>query len=520
MRRPTRSTPRELAAVGAIIAALLVVAMAATGWPFQSSGAQVMVVVNADNAPVAVAPLPPPLGEEVFAQAAAVTIKQYRAVDAEIPVSTFDIGTVFSGRVYQFGLRITIELTQRVYLDYFVIPRSMFVPGYKNRTRMTMVGGNFTEGLVAKVNFSAVVQGRRFALELLPQKNKDINSIHRVDTYRGELAHVSPLRSLAALGDTLDVTLRFGDDALRYAVPVANLTLGFSGLARFAAAARVTNRSSVTLCVGSVMSNGGAHLLDHVRHHMRVGVDHFMFGIHESEDSPEVDVLKGKLAKVLANGTVVLWFAPLDKLQFRESDDMKMIFYQTCLFHAKTVSVHVAAWDVDEWWLPNPLPSAANLTLGLTGALTRSLARIERPACPDWCFATYRSAMVTEGKGYDKHIAKRVGRNPLDFAWIEQPQLVYQKSVARAHNIYVLGFHLFGSCRLPDGSVASQSPKRDACATFDDGGLMYHYLSLFRGVIRPDTEPTRDAFARLVREFGHERLFGPIGSPVTRLRLR
>jgi hypothetical protein len=142
------------------------------------------------------------------------------------------------------------------------------------------------------------------------------------------------------------------------------------------------------------------------------------------------------------------------------------------------------------------------------------------PACPNWCFMTFPSRMVS-GWPYPNMSKPFIGRNPVDYAWIEKPSLVYKKSLAQSRNTFLLGFHEHGSCRAPDGRLdAPHARGNKMCAKVATSGFMRHYLFRFRRhPAMPDTLPEPDDFARLVLNFpggGHLKMYGMLDEAMRR----
>ena len=149
----------------------------------------------------------------------------------------------------------------------------------------------------------------------------------------------------------------------------------------------------VTLCGSMVTSSRGAHaVVDWVTHHLRLGADEIVLSLKLELQSKPVQLLIEKFKHLLADGTLKLWFVPAALNDVgAQADAVKLVFYQACLYHAKSTSRFVAAFDIDEWWLPMDLNSYLATS---PGALADVLNNVASPSCEDWCFMVFPSVSI------------------------------------------------------------------------------------------------------------------------------
>jgi Glycosyltransferase family 92 len=99
-----------------------------------------------------------------------------------------------------------------------------------------------------------------------------------------------------------------------------------------------------------------------IQHHVNVGVDQIMLGIKDVND---MDYFQTNLSQFLEQGVLVLGslhhptiFDPTivhpqeQGVKGQDNEIMKLRFYNTCLYHAKSISEYLVIWDIDELWMP------------------------------------------------------------------------------------------------------------------------------------------------------------------------
>ena len=291
--------------------------------------------------------------------------------------------------------------------------------------------------------------------------------------------------------------------------------------------------SRMTLCVGGVDVNGIQFLPEFIQYHLRIGVDRFVIGLHREKKKSdplvkaEVAAIRSLLGALIESGHIVLQPMPVSTLQFAsiERDTIKVLFYDTCLFHAKTIAAkYVGIWDMDEYIVQTP-----KIAQNLPDALDRLISPAED--CPDWCFISFPSHSIWQQ--LETRVPKKDIRNVADVFQIRQSaanmSYVWKKSVAKVKNAFNAGFHTFGSC-LRNGRPRSYhrigpnkhgpTPK-DACAVhMADFATMHHYLGLFYGghdhskSFLPPFQPDeysqfiqQEGFTIQVKDVQHQNLF-------------
>jgi hypothetical protein len=102
---------------------------------------------------------------------------------------------------------------------------------------------------------------------------------------------------------------------------------------------------NLTLCSGGISTLGVKHVAEWIQHHIRVGVDHFVLGLHGSRyDWAVYEDLKILLQPLIEAGVVSIhrMHVPWNIIGHIDRDSLKMMFYEACLYHSKGVSEYVA----------------------------------------------------------------------------------------------------------------------------------------------------------------------------------
>lgn len=239
-------------------------------------------------------------------------------------------------------------------------------------------------------------------------------------------------------------------------------------------------RHDVTLCVVA-QANALVYLNEFVRYHYdEVGIDHIHMGLETDHNGnamaarapqeilrtanrllrPEIDAGKMSIS--------VLWDE--DSLgRCVNSEIPKQIFYQNCLYSAKSTSEFVATWDIDEYF------SFREEAMKKYQSLPGFLRGIHHPTCQDWSYVTMESAFG----GGSLPGNRRTGLVALDYPSREnKTNNIWQKSIARTKYVLLNSFHIPGSS-LPQGKSNSSdaiamAPGDGECAFYTHEAIMIH----------------------------------------------
>ena len=194
----------------------------------------------------------------------------------------------------------------------------------------------------------------------------------------------------------------------------------------------------ITLCIGGISAIGVRYLPEFIQHHIRMGVDRFIIGIHSNpfvRNLPETyEKVRNLTLPLIKNGVVLLFpmIIPEEILQISR-DILKMLFYEACLFHSKGTSIYIANWDVDEFWMP----------VNKSWPTLKAVVKAFKPklACPDWCFMSFPSYSVWQpANTYQTPLIdiKQIAET-FQVRKDEAPNYVWQKSVAKTKNAFNSG---------------------------------------------------------------------------------
>lgn len=188
----------------------------------------------------------------------------------------------------------------------------------------------------------------------------------------------------------------------------------------------------ITLCIGGISAIGVRYLPEFIQHHIRMGVDRFIIGIHNSRFLLDLNETYAGVRNVtlpLIDAGIVFLLpmeTPLEIYDI-ERDILKMLFYDACLFHAKGSSKYVANWDVDEYWMPvnRSLPTLKHVLEVFN----------QNDICPEWCYLSFPSHSIWQIP--DQQIPLPEIATISDTFKIRQnkpPDYVWQKSIAKTRN--------------------------------------------------------------------------------------
>jgi hypothetical protein len=91
-----------------------------------------------------------------------------------------------------------------------------------------------------------------------------------------------------------------------------------------------------------------------VQHHKNVGFVQMVIGfIADDLRSSEMIRIQQRLASYIEEGTVVFTAATAPGMECG-TEQLKVTFYQWCLYHSKGTSEYVEIWDLDVLWVPSP----------------------------------------------------------------------------------------------------------------------------------------------------------------------
>ena len=257
----------------------------------------------------------------------------------------------------------------------------------------------------------------------------------------------------------------------------------------------LSRRYNITLCL-VVEPNGLAHLTEHMRYHLDVlGIDHIHLALDAglermgNENATRfARTARRMLHPEIDSGKVTLstmWDDSLG-LYCKETDIPKSIFYQDCLYRAKSTSEFVATWDLDEFLV---LKNSNNLPPKQKN-LADVLRKIHHPVCEDWSFVTLESAVAGRKSPMDN-----TGLVAYDYSIREkEAERTWQKSIGRTKNVFVNSFHIPGSCLLPGKSSMSDlqsiHPRDGECAFYiNDEAMMIHTRGVHHGYAEDINSP-------------------------------
>lgn len=241
-------------------------------------------------------------------------------------------------------------------------------------------------------------------------------------------------------------------------------------------------RYNMTLCVLS-HANGILRLNEFLQYHQNVlGIDHIHVAVRStgisSSNAEEQGVLRAAnhiLQSEIKEGKVTLsnlWDDSLG-IHCREGDVPKAIFYQDCLYRAKSTSEFVGTWDLDEFLV---LWKNFNQTTntGTTQTLADMLRQIDHPKCPDWSFVTIKSSRA----GRKKRGAVETGSVFEDYPVRDNAtDLIWQKSISRTKNIFLNSFHIPGTAlKQQQGQTKTNNNVMDAARLYPEDGECAFYL--------------------------------------------
>lgn len=254
-------------------------------------------------------------------------------------------------------------------------------------------------------------------------------------------------------------------------------------------------RYIMTLCVLS-HANGILRLNEFLQYHQDVlGIDHIHVAVRStgtsSSNAEEQGVLRAAnhiLQSDVKEGKVTLstlWDDSLG-IHCRDGDVPKAIFYQDCLYRAKSTSEFVGTWDLDEFLVlgKNFNQTTTATTTGRTQTLTDMLRQIDHTSCPDWSFVTIKSSRA----GRKKRGTVETGSVFEDYPVRDNvTDLIWQKSISRTKNIFLNSFHIPGTAlKQQQGQTTTNNnvmdaarlhPKDGECAFYleEDEAVMVHF---------------------------------------------
>jgi hypothetical protein len=225
------------------------------------------------------------------------------------------------------------------------------------------------------------------------------------------------------------------------------------------------------------------HLPEFITHHVDVGFEQIVIGALDSGmDEGIMGDVQAAVQPYIDEGIVNLAAAGIP---FTTCDEevTKLPFLSSCLYHAKGTAKYVAAWDIDEFWVPpwlsnnsiagnkqellvssflaqdsiwkgSPYPEFQTIS-GLMSAV--ATFQEEADCGQKWCFHAMTSALIepTLNRPFRKRSIKIVedfeGRRPfLGMTW--------SKSIALTKFTYMMGVHQPGSCKFSENGPYLTQP--------------------------------------------------------------
>jgi len=271
-------------------------------------------------------------------------------------------------------------------------------------------------------------------------------------------------------------------------------------------------RYNMTLCMVVEPNGLSTVLMQHLRYHFdELGIDHVHLGLQlrDQNSLSDPELMKSAhqiLRHEIDQGLISLASIEIDKnfhLDCPKATRMA-IFYQDCLYRAKSTSEFLGTWDVDEYLVLRNKNHKNNTNQNLTDHVPNNkkvqkkkmvdlLREISHPPCQDWSFVTMKSVNAGVRKNESR---SRVGLIAHDYPHQDkEPNIIYRKSILRTKNVFLNSFHLPGSVLLPGVTNISEvveqvlENKKDTCAFYWDGAIMVHNTFVFRP-IQDDYEPS------------------------------
>jgi hypothetical protein len=412
--------------------------------------------------------------------------------------------------LFIYGASITSEYDspETLWFQFFALGDKVFDPNMKQKPCVPV--GNYTIPPQAKWKqmekelFFCKVGNQTVSAILVPTRGVDPHTNSVVQVWRCPLHGVPGQSAVLSSFDfekfrhepsdvvALPITVMHSNGTglshvVQIFLPSTKPLVGLSQILSHSPQPLLQQRHNITLCLIS-FANGLKSLNEFLRYHQDVlGIDHVHLGLEAQYDGKtdlrvsnlaehmfRHDIQGGKLSISLVSDDLMGIYCP--QYEYRQA-----IFYQNCLYHAKTTSEFVAAWDLDEYFV--------FLNDHRNRSLPDFLREIHHPPCPDWSFVTMLSS--TAGGV----VNQRTGFASLDYPRREnKTNSVWHKSISKTKNTFLKSIHIDGSC-IPNGTgnlsdVTVMKPWDGQCAFYTDEAIMVHLKGIHSQLSRQLTEPT------------------------------
>lgn len=228
------------------------------------------------------------------------------------------------------------------------------------------------------------------------------------------------------------------------------------------------------MCVGGIRANGVHLLPEFLRHHLRMGFEHFMLGL---QDSAAESKIMNILNKLVSTNVVVTQTFDFKYVSLVRRDLAKLVFYESCLAYAKTKAEFVMNLDLDEYWMPAQL----EWTIGDV------VKQAHTSNCPsDWCFLSFPT--VSTWRRFPSRSTGQITNVANELQWRNagNGSFVWQKSITKTSRAFTSGFHTFGTCSIDAYTfvLANHESKLECALRVPNLGKVHHFGALFHGTVK------------------------------------
>lgn len=243
------------------------------------------------------------------------------------------------------------------------------------------------------------------------------------------------------------------------------------------------------LCVATFGESIQPYIAEFVQHHKNVGFERIVLGVLDDDQSnfSNNSSLRSLLHPFILDGTVLLSRASAPGMQC-DTELLKVVFYNACLYHSKGNVEYVGVWDLDEYWLPpttlqdnggvistytppslgshqrerDPLwkESAYATSYSILDAMKALSSYQESHGCSDsdWCFHAFPSFTVHRRQKRNGKDTRPTGKIWKDFERRDsRSNTVWLKSIAKTKYTFSAGYHEFGSCQKIKSAATSDA---------------------------------------------------------------
>jgi len=263
-------------------------------------------------------------------------------------------GFFWDGKIYVWGARLTTSYFDEalIFLDFWILGQFQLIKG-----RVVFHDPGVADNLLKldalrSTRFSCIHPGSRVIApcDFFPNANVDEQSgtsYYRVrcnltGDAKWDLKQTVNLRILVS--SEAQSWLNTSEPVVEFHIRRLNDAVGFVGPENPLPTPFFEHQPvDLILCVGGISETGMPFLPEFIQHHLRVGVDKFVVGLHGAQDSSLYRNTQELLWPLIEAGVIYLYptETPPDFAAF-DRDAMKTLFYEGCLFHAKGQAEFVA----------------------------------------------------------------------------------------------------------------------------------------------------------------------------------